>query len=62
MPTRKIKPLFWVGDAAKAYREFSEDVQDDVGYALYLGQTGEKAVNAESAYRQFLEAQEKGNR
>ncbi len=32
----------WVGNSLKDLKEFSEDVQQMMGYALYLAQCGEK--------------------
>jgi phage-related protein len=41
-----IKPLVWLGDSVRALRTFPSEVQDEVGYALYLAQRGEKHVSA----------------
>lgn len=43
---KEIKPLFWVGSSRSDLREFPEDVQDTVGYALYQAQVGEKHKDA----------------
>lgn len=36
------KPVHWVGDSQRALRRFPEEVQDVMGYALHLAQTGGK--------------------
>lgn len=41
-----VKPLFWVGGAKKDLKALPDDVQDVVGYALYLAQTGGKHPDA----------------
>lgn len=40
--TTFLKPVEWVGSSLKDLKEFSEDVQQVMGYALYLAQCGEK--------------------
>ena len=40
--TTFLKPVEWVGNSLKDLKEFSEDVQQMMGYALYLAQCGEK--------------------
>lgn len=42
----KLKELIWVGSTKKDLSSFSEDIQDDMGYGLYLAQIGEKHKNA----------------
>jgi phage-related protein len=37
-----IKPVVWLGDSLRVLRAFPSRVQDEVGYALYLAQCGEK--------------------
>lgn len=37
-----VKPLYWIGDSLKNLKEMPEEVQDMVGQALYLAQTGDK--------------------
>ncbi|TVP60363.1 MAG: addiction module toxin RelE [Nodularia sp. (in: Bacteria)] len=37
-----LKPIEWVGNALEDLKEFPEEVQQVVGYALYLAQCGEK--------------------
>lgn len=41
-----VKPLFWVGSSKNDLREFPEDVQDAMGYALHYAQIGEKHIDA----------------
>ena len=41
-----VKPLFWVGGTKKDLKALPDDVQDVVGYALYLAQTGGKHPDA----------------
>jgi phage-related protein len=43
---KEVKPLFWVGSSKNDLREFPEDVQDSVGYALHQAQIGEKHKDA----------------
>ena len=40
------KPLTWIGDSLESLREFPEDVQDEIGFALFQAQTGEKHIKA----------------
>ena len=46
MTTAPIKPVVWLGDSLRTLRTFPSGVQDEVGYALYLAQRGEKHVSA----------------
>lgn len=41
-----IKPVVWLGDTLRVLWTFPSGVQDEVGYALYLAQRGEKHVSA----------------
>jgi phage-related protein len=41
-----FKPVDWIGRAYKDFREFPEAVQDHVGYALHLAQTGGRHEDA----------------
>ncbi len=41
-----VKPLEWVGSARDDLIDFPEAVRKEVGYGLYLAQTGSKAINA----------------
>lgn len=37
-----LKPVVWVGSSLEDLRDFPQEVQQVVGYALYLAQCGEK--------------------
>ena len=41
-----LKPVEWVGNSLEDLKEFPEEVQQVVGYALYLAQCGEKHRSA----------------
>ena len=41
-----LRPLVWMGDSRKNIREFPEEVQKAVGYALQLVQAGETPLSA----------------
>jgi phage-related protein len=41
-----LRPLVWMGDSRKNIRQFPEDVQKSVGYALQLVQAGETPMEA----------------
>jgi phage-related protein len=38
---RPLRPLLWVGSSQRDYRDFPAAVQDDLGFALFLVQTGQ---------------------
>ena len=38
-----LKPVRWVGTSYNDWKAFPEEVQDVMGYALYLAQQGKKA-------------------
>jgi phage-related protein len=38
--TRPLKPVYWVGSSLKDLRACPEEIQDVVGYALFLAQEG----------------------
>lgn len=40
------KPVVWLGDTLVNLRTYPQEVQDEVGYALYLAQIGEKYFRA----------------
>lgn len=42
LETEQIKPLEWVGSSLEDLKEFPEEVQGEIGYALYLAQVGDK--------------------
>ena len=46
MPSTPAKPVVRVGDSLGVLKTFPAVVQDEVGYALYLAQRGEKHVSA----------------
>lgn len=46
MSEQTEKPLKWIGSSLEDLREFPDDVKDEMGYALYLAQCGEKHPNA----------------
>jgi len=41
----KPKPLIWVGSSKEDLLEFSEEIKDVVGYALYLAQKGDRSAH-----------------
>src|ERR1700719_4072960 len=41
-----LKPVIWLGTSLKNLREFPSPVQDHVGYALYVAQSGSKHEDA----------------
>lgn len=46
MSEGKLKPVVWIGNALGVLKTFPSAVQDEVGYALYLAQRGEKHLSA----------------
>lgn len=40
------KPVVWLGDTLATLRTCPQDVQDEIGYALYLAQLGAKYAGA----------------
>ncbi len=46
MPPRLLRPVIWMGDSLRALKEFPAGVQDEMGYALYMAQSGGKHVSA----------------
>jgi phage-related protein len=40
------KPLVWIGSSRKDLKSFPDDVQDVLGYALYVAQMGGKHLDA----------------
>jgi phage-related protein len=40
------KPLIWLGDALQTIQRFPEEVKDEIGFALFQAQTGDKHVKA----------------
>ena len=43
---RKIKPLVWVGSSHRDLKAFPPEVQNEMGYALYVSQKGDKHPKA----------------
>jgi phage-related protein len=39
-----LKPIIWVGSSKSDLIDLSEDVQDEIGHALYQAQKGERAI------------------
>lgn len=46
MQTPQLKPVVWVGPARDELRNLPSEVQDAMGYALYLAQAGGKHPHA----------------
>jgi phage-related protein len=40
------KTIFWLGDSKRRVRGFPEDVRDEIGYALFKAEHGEKHPSA----------------
>ena len=40
------KPVVWLGSTLDELRKFPEEVRDEMGYALYLAQIGDKHATA----------------
>ena len=43
---RSLKPVIWLGDSLRELKTFPGTVQDEMGYAIYLAQCGQKHVSA----------------
>jgi phage-related protein len=43
---RPLRPLLWVASSKRDFREFPAQVQDDLGFELYLAQTGQHPPSA----------------
>ena len=41
-----MKPVHWIGSSLNDLRSLPDQVQDDIGYALYIAQTGGRHVSA----------------
>ncbi len=41
-----IKPIIWIHASRKDLKEFPSEVQDEIGYALYVAQIGDKHPKA----------------
>jgi phage-related protein len=46
MPAPLLKPVVWLGDSLRELKTFPAAVQDEMGYAIYLAQCGQKHVSA----------------
>lgn len=46
MPIHRVRPVEWIASSYKDFRTFPDDVQDHMGYALHLAQTGSKHDDA----------------
>ena len=46
MPAPPLKPVVWLGDSLRTLKTFPAAVQDEMGYAIYLAQRGDKHVSA----------------
>lgn len=42
----KMKPIVWVGSSYRDLKQFPSDVQDEMGYALYIAQILDKHPKA----------------
>jgi phage-related protein len=42
----ELKPLIWIGTSREDLKEFPDEVQDEVGYGLYLAQVADKHPRA----------------
>jgi phage-related protein len=43
---RPLRPLLWVASSKRDFQEFPMQVQDDLGFELYLAQTGQHPPSA----------------
>lgn len=43
---QSLKPVIWLGDSLRELKAFPAAVQDEMGYAIYLAQCGQKHVSA----------------
>ncbi len=46
MPAPSLKPVVWLGDSLRELKTFPAVVQDELGYAIYLAQRGDKHVSS----------------
>jgi phage-related protein len=46
MDVKLLKSLIWIGSSKEDLKDFPDEVQDVMGYALYLAQTGGKHPDA----------------
>ena len=52
----ELKPVYWVNDSRRTIREFPDEVQKEIGVALFWAQKGDKHPDAK-ALRGFGDAQ-----
>ena len=45
--SRSIRPLLWVASSKRDYRDFPPRVQDNLGFELFLAQTGQHPPSAQ---------------
>jgi len=43
---RPVRPLLWVASSKRDYRRFPPRVQDNLGFELFLAQTGQRPPSA----------------
>jgi len=43
---RPVRPLLWIASSKRDYRKFPPPVQDDLGFELFLAQTGQHSPSA----------------
>ena len=43
---RPLRPLLWIGSSKKDYRDFPPRVQENLGFELFLAQTGQHPPSA----------------
>ena len=48
MDQKQLKPLNWVGGSYRDYTQFPELVQDEMGFALFRAQEGERHPSAKT--------------
>jgi phage-related protein len=46
MPAPALKPVIWLGDSLRELKTFPAAVQDEMSYAIYLAQRGDRHVSA----------------
>jgi phage-related protein len=46
MDQKQLKPLSWVGSSYRDYTQFPELIQDEMGFALFRAQEGERHPSA----------------
>ena len=46
MGVTQLEPIVWMGDSLDEVRRFPETVRQEVGFALYQAQLGDKHINA----------------